>query len=95
MTMVNEFTRAKKINKAEYKTFLQLLNPFAPHMTEEIWERLGEKTEIAKTPWPSFDETKTIDDVIEVPVQINGKLKTTVTVPKAVSYTHLRAHETF
>ena len=84
MTMVNEFTRAKKINKAEYKTFLQLLNPFAPHMTEEIWERLGEKTEIAKTPWPSFDETKTIDDVIEVPVQINGKLKTTVTVPKDI-----------
>ena len=84
MTMVNEFTRAKKINKAEYKTFLQLLNPFAPHMTEEIWERLGEKTEIAKTPWPRFDETKTIDDVIEVPVQINGKLKTTVTVPKDI-----------
>lgn len=84
MTMVNEFTKAKKINKAEYKTFLQLLNPFAPHMTEEIWERLGEETEIAKTPWPSFDEAKTIDDVIEVPVQVNGKLKTTVTVPKDI-----------
>ena len=84
MTMVNEFTKAKKINKAEYKTFLQLLNPFAPHMTEEIWERLGEKTEIAKTPWPSYDEAKTIDDEIEVPVQVNGKLKTTVKVPKDI-----------
>ncbi len=82
MTMVNEFTKAKKITRAEYKTFLQLLNPFAPHMTEEIWEQIGEKTEIAKTPWPKYDEAKTIDDEIEIPVQINGKLKATVTVTK-------------
>lgn len=82
MTMVNEFTKSKKITRAEYKTFLQLLNPFAPHMTEEIWEQIGEKTEIAKTPWPKYDETKTIDDEIEIPVQINGKLKATVTVTK-------------
>ena len=82
MTMVNEFTKAKKITRAEYKTFLQLLNPFAPHMTEEIWEQIGEKTEIAKTPWPKYNEAKTIDDEIEIPVQINGKLKATVTVSK-------------
>lgn len=82
MTMVNEFTKAKKITRAEYKTFLQLLNPFAPHMTEEIWEQIGEKTEIAKTPWPKYDEAKTIDDEIEIPVQINGKLKATVKVSK-------------
>ncbi len=82
MTMVNEFTKSKKITRAEYKTFLQLLNPFAPHMTEEIWEQIGEKTEIAKTPWPKYDEAKTIDDEIEIPVQINGKLKATVTVTK-------------
>ncbi len=84
MTMVNEFTKAKKINRAEYKTFLQLLNPFAPHMTEEIWSRIGEKTEIAKTPWPTYDEAKTIDDEIEIPVQINGKLKATVKVEKDI-----------
>ncbi len=82
MTMVNEFTKSKKITRAEYKTFLQLLNPFTPHMTEEIWEQIGEKTEIAKTPWPKYDEAKTIDDEIEIPVQINGKLKATVTVTK-------------
>lgn len=82
MTMVNEFTKSKKITRAEYKTFLQLLNPFAPHVTEEIWEQIGEKTEIAKTPWPKYDEAKTIDDEIEIPVQINGKLKATVTVTK-------------
>ena len=82
MTMVNEFTKAKHINKAEYKTFLQLLNPFAPHMTEEIWSELGEEKEISQTPWPTYDEAKTIDDEIEIPVQINGKLKATVVVAK-------------
>ncbi len=82
MTMVNEFTKAKKINKAEYKTFLQLLNPFAPHITEEIWSQIGEKTEISKTPWPKYEESKTIDSEIEIPVQVNGKLKATVKVPK-------------
>ena len=82
MTMLNEFTKSKKINRAEYKTFLQLLNPFAPHMTEEIWNQIGEEKEISQTPWPIYDEAKTIDDEIEIPVQINGKVKATVVVPK-------------
>ena len=80
MTMVNEFYKAKTINKAEYKTFLQLLNPFAPHMTEEIYERIGEKDTIANTKWPEYDENKTIEDKIEIPVQINGKLKATISI---------------
>ena len=82
MTMVNEFTKAKKITRGEYKTFLQLLNPFAPHMTEEIWSQIGEKIEIAKTPWPTYEEEKTIDEEIEIPVQINGKLKATIKANK-------------
>ena len=81
MTMVNEFYKAKRINKAEFKTFLQLLNPFAPHMTEELNEKLGESKTIAETPWPTYDEAKTIDDEIELPVQFNGKLKSTVKIP--------------
>ena len=81
MTMVNEFYKAKRINKAEFKTFLQLLNPFAPHMTEELNEKLGESKTIAETTWPTYDEAKTIDDEIELPVQFNGKLKATVKVP--------------
>ena len=80
MTMVNEFYKAKKINKAELVTFLQLLNPFAPHITEELNRLLGEAQELAYKPWPKYDEAKTIDDEIEVPVQINGKLKATVKV---------------
>jgi len=82
MTMVNEFIKEKQINKAEYKTFLQLLNPFAPHITEEIYERIGENKTINETPWPKYDEAKTIDEEIEIPVQVNGKLKGIVKVSK-------------
>ena len=82
MTMVNEFYKDKKLSKGEYKTFLQLLNPFAPHMTEELFEEIGESKTIAQTPWPTDDEAKTIDDEIENPIQINGKLKTTITISK-------------
>ena len=82
MTMTNEFYKDKKINKAEYKTFLQLLNPFAPHMTEEIFNMIGETKTINETPWPIYDEAKTIDDEIEIPVQINGKVKVVVKAEK-------------
>ena len=82
MTMVNEFYKDKKLSRAEYKTFLQLLNPFAPHMTEELYEEIGEAQTIAKTPWPKYDEAKTIDDMIEIPVQVNGKVKVVVTASK-------------
>ena len=78
MTMTNEFVKDKTITKGEYKTFLQLLNPFAPHMTEELFSILGEKKTINETPWLKYDEAKTIDDEIEIPVQFNGKLKAVV-----------------
>ena len=79
MSMVNEFYKEKQINKAEFKTLLQLLNPFAPHMTEELFSNLSNQT-IAETPWPSYDESKTIDNEIEVPIQINGKVKSTISI---------------
>ena len=82
MTMTNEFVKDKMITKAEYKTFLQLLNPFAPHMTEELFSILGEKKTINETPWPKYDEAKTIDDEIEIPVQFNGKLKAVVKIDR-------------
>ena len=79
MTLINEFYKAKKINKAEFNTFLILLNPIAPHITEELFNVIGNAKTIAESSWPTFDEAKTIDDEIEIPVQINGKLKATVT----------------
>ena len=80
MTMVNEFYKLKRINKAEFKTFLTLLNPFAPHMTEELNKLIGFENDISTYTWPEFDDSKTIDDEIEIPVQVNGKLKATIKI---------------
>ncbi|MFR3415981.1 MAG: leucine--tRNA ligase [Clostridia bacterium] len=82
MTMVNEFYKEKQINKAELATFLQLLNPFAPHMTEELYKKIGGKEELAYKAWPTYDEAKTIEDEIEIPVQIKGKVRATITIKK-------------
>ena len=80
MTMVNEFYKLKRINKAEFKTFLILLNPFAPHMTEELNKLIGFENDISTYTWPEFDNSKTIDDEKEIPVQVNGKLKATIRI---------------
>ena len=81
MTMINEFYKAKTINKAEFKTFLQLLNPFAPHMTEELLKTvLGEDEDFAYMKWPEYDEQKTILEEITLPIQFNGKLKETIQI---------------
>ena len=82
MAMVNEFYKLKKINKAEFKTFLSLLNPFAPHLTEELNKIAGFNQDISTYEWPSFDEAKTIDDTVTIAIQFNGKLKGTVDVAK-------------
>lgn len=82
MTMVNEFYKEKQINKAEFATFLQLLNPFAPHMTEELYQKIGGTEELAYKAWPTYDEAKTIEDEIEIPVQIKGKVRATITIKK-------------
>ena len=91
MKMTNEFYKDKVINKAEYKTFLQLLNPFAPHMTEELFNILGETKTINETPWPVYDAAKTIDDEIEIPVQVNGKVKAVVLVAKEATQEEVKA----
>ncbi len=80
MTMVNEFYKLKKINKSEFKTFLTLLNPFAPHITEELNKIAGFNEDVSSYAWPEYDEEKTIDDEITLPIQFNGKLKATITI---------------
>ena len=77
MTMLNEFYD-KGVNKAEYKTFLALLNPFAPHITEELWQQMGETGLLSVAPWPTYDEAKTVESTVELAVQVNGKLKCTI-----------------
>ena len=80
MTMVNEFYKIGKINKVEFKTFLTLLNPFAPHITEELNKIAGFDADISTYSWPEYDEAKTVDDEITLPIQFNGKLKAPITI---------------
>ena len=82
MTIVNEFYKLKRINKAELKTFITLLNPFAPHITEELNKIAGFEEDISTYEWPSFDDSKTIDDTVTIAIQFNGKLKGTIDVQK-------------
>ena len=80
MTMTNEFYKAKKINKAEFKTFLELLNPFAPHITEELYSIIGLNNQISSAPWPKYNEEKAKNDTINLPIQVNGKLRGTIDI---------------
>ena len=80
MTMVNEFYKIGKINKAEFKTFLTLLNTFVPHITEELNKIAGFEADVSTYSWPEYDESKTVDDEITLPIQFNGKLKATITI---------------
>lgn len=80
MSLLNEILETKAITLGEYKTLLILLNPFAPHVTEEIWENMGFEGRIYQTTWPEFDESKCKDDTIEIIVQVNGRLKDKLTI---------------
>ncbi len=82
MTLLNEIYEVGSVTKGELKTFVKLLDPFAPHVCEEIWETVGGEGLLAVAEWPSYDEAKTVDATIEVPVQICGKLRATVTIAK-------------
>ncbi len=75
MTLTNEIYAKGAINKAEIKTFITLLNPFAPHITEEIWEQVGFEGMLNEASWPTYDEAKCVDNEIEIAVQINGKVR--------------------
>ena len=76
---VGDCTCKKSITKDEYHLLLTILNPIAPHITEELNESLGFKP-LCETSWPIYDESKTIDSEIEIPIQINGKVKGTIKI---------------
>ena len=81
MSLVNDFYKKGSVTKGEYLTLITLLNPVAPHMTEELWEKYGKGGLLSVSPWPEYDEDKTVDDEIEIAVQINGKVKEKLTIP--------------
>ncbi|MGO5292321.1 leucine--tRNA ligase [Porcincola sp. LCP21S3_C12] len=82
MTLINEVSSGGAISKEQFETFVKLLCPFAPHLCEELWEFTGHEGFCSLAPWPVFDESKTIEDEIEVAVQENGKLRTRITIKK-------------
>ena len=91
MILLNEMDKETSITKSDYATILQLLNPFAPHITEELWSKYGNTNKLlAYEAWPTYDETKTIDETIELPVQINGKLKGIILIPLNVEETYIK-----
>ncbi len=82
MALINDFYKANKITKGEFKTLITLLNPVAPHITEEIWNALGFEGRVYQTEWPEYDEAKTVESTVEIAVQMNGKTKTTIAIAK-------------
>ena len=81
MSLVNDFSKKGSVTKGEYKTLITILNPVAPHMTEELWLTYGNGELLSLQPWPKYDEGKTVDDEIEIVVQINGKIKDKLMIP--------------
>ncbi len=81
MTLINDVYAYGKITKDELVIFLKLLCPFAPHLCEEIWENIGGEGFLSLAAWPQYDENKTVESKIEIGVQVNGKLKTTIVIP--------------
>ena len=82
MTLINEIYDHGSLTVDELKTFVSLLCPYAPHLCEEIWEKCGGKGLLSLGEWPEFDEAKTVDETVEIAVQICGKLRATITIPR-------------
>ena len=82
MSLINDFYKKNAVTMGEFKTLLTLLNPVAPHITEELWQANGFDGRLYQTSWPEYDEEKTVESTIELAVQINGKMKGTLKVSK-------------
>ncbi|NLL79897.1 MAG: leucine--tRNA ligase [Clostridiales bacterium] len=85
MALINEFYKKNAVTRGEFKTLLTLLNPVAPHITEELWQSIGEKGYIYEQTWPEYDEAKTVESSVEIAVQINGKVKTVIKVAAEIA----------
>ncbi len=85
MALINDLTNAGGATREEYRILLILLNPFAPHMTEELWETMGYGGQLAHAEWPSYDESKCVESMVEIAVQVNGKIRTRLMIPADAS----------
>ena len=82
MTLLNDFYKKGSITRGELKTLIILLNPVAPHITEEMWQIIGCEGRVYQQTWPEYDEAKTVESTVEIAVQINGKTKSTINIAK-------------
>lgn len=82
MSLINDFYKKNSVTKGEYKTLITLLNPVAPHITEELWEIIGCEGRVYENKWPVYDEAKTVESTVEIAVQINGKTRVTISIAK-------------
>jgi leucyl-tRNA synthetase len=85
MIFLNTAEEEKNISKEDFAKFILILSPFAPHLAEEVWEKLGYGGSIFKSAWPEYDKELIKDDVINLVVQINGKLRATIELPADIS----------
>ena len=91
MGLINDIYKKGSITRGELKIFITLLNPAAPHLTEEMWERADFGGFLHETTWPKYDESKTVDDTIEIVAQINGKVKDKIRIPANISREDMEA----
>ncbi len=91
MILVNRLAELDRVPVSAARAFTLILSPFAPHLGEELWERLGGQRSLAYEPWPSFDEALTVDDEVEIAVQVNGKVRSRVKLRKDASEADARA----
>jgi len=91
MEFTNHFTTASERPREVLEKFMLLLSPFAPHIAEELWQALGHAGSLAREPWPEFDPSLTKEDSIEIPVQVNGKVRSKVTVSAEASEEEFKA----
>ena len=82
MALLNDFYKKGSITKGELKTLIILLNPVAPHITEEMWQLMGCEGRVYQQTWPEYDEAKTVETTVEIAVQINGKMRATIAIGK-------------
>ena len=82
MALINDFYKKNAVTKGEYKTLITLLNPVAPHITEELWQIIGGEGRVYLNTWPEYDEAKTVESTVEIAVQVNGKTRATLKIGK-------------
>ena len=82
MALINEFYKKNAVTRGEFKTLLTLLNPVAPHITEELWQTIGCEGRLYQAKWPEYDEAETVEHTVEIAVQINGKTRATLAIGK-------------